>query len=104
LRQQGKPEEAEAETHRGQELLKQSSSLQTATFDTNSGNKLLEAGDLDGAIAQFRAAIALAPNFGLAHQFLAQALERKGEKEQAEEELRKAAELARGPQQQSPKP
>jgi Flp pilus assembly protein TadD len=93
-RQQGKTANAEAETRRGQELLKQSNSVQTATFNTNSGKKLLEAGDLDGAITQFRSAITIAPNYAPAHRYLAQALERKGDKEEAGRELQKASELA----------
>jgi Tfp pilus assembly protein PilF len=94
LRQQGKTAEADAESRRGQELLKQSNSVQTATFNTNSGRKLLEAGDLDGAIAQFRSAIAIAPSYAPAHQYLAQALERKGERDEAGKEFQKAADLA----------
>jgi Tfp pilus assembly protein PilF len=96
LRQRGDTAAAEAENRRAQELFKHSYSLQEATFNTNSGKTLLEAGDLDGAISQFRTAISLAPNYAPAHQRLAEALERKGEKATAQEEFRKAAELNHG--------
>src|SRR5207237_49714 len=70
LHQQGKTSEAEAESQRAQELLKQSNSIQSATFNTSSARKLLVAGDLDGAIAQFRSAITIAPNDVPAHEYL----------------------------------
>jgi len=94
LRQLGDTAAADAESHRAQELFKQSNSLQAATFSTNSGSRLLKAGDVDGAISQFRSAISLAPNYAPAHQHLAEALQHKGEEVEAEEESRKAAELA----------
>ncbi len=96
LRQLGDTAAADAENRRAQELFKHSYSLQEATLNTNSGKTLLEAGDLDGAISQFRTAISLAPNYAPAHQRLAEALERKGEKATAQEEFRKAAELTNG--------
>ena len=95
LRQQGNTAAADAESQRARDLFKQSNRLQGATFNTNSGNKLLQAGDLDGAISQFRSAINLEPDYAPAHRRLAEALQRKGEKTEAEEEFRKAAELAR---------
>ncbi|MBV9183696.1 MAG: tetratricopeptide repeat protein, partial [Acidobacteria bacterium] len=93
LRQQGEARAADEENHRAQDLLKQSNRIQAATFNTNSGKKLLEAGDLDAAISQFRAAVTLAPDYALAHRKLAEALDRKGEKAQAQEEFRRATEL-----------
>jgi Flp pilus assembly protein TadD len=68
--------------------------LQAASFNTNSGKRLLQAGDVDGAISQFRSAINLAPDYAPAHQQLAQALAQKGQKAEADEEYRKAAQLA----------
>src|SRR5581483_8239070 len=59
LRQQGDNAGAEAESSRARELMKESNSLQAATFNTNSGKRLLHAGDVDGAISQFRSAIKL---------------------------------------------
>ena len=94
LRQQGATAEAEAENRRAQELFKQSNTLQAATFNTNSGKRLLQAGDVDGAIAQFRSAIKIAPDYAPAHRQLAQALAQKGQHAEADEENRKAAQLA----------
>ena len=51
---------------------------------------LLTAGDLDGAISQFRSAIKLAPDYAPAHLHLAEALQRKGEKEEAKQEFQRA--------------
>ena len=67
---------------------------QTATFATNSGVKLMNAGDLTSAIAQFESAIKAAPDYAPAHQQLAVALRRTGETKRAEEELKIAAELS----------
>ena len=72
---------------------KQKIGLQGATFATNSGKRMLNAGDLDGAISQFRNAVKLSPTYAQAHYQLAIALSRKGEKEEAAEEFKKAAEL-----------
>jgi Flp pilus assembly protein TadD len=54
---------------------------------------LLDAGDVEGAITQFRSAINSSPNFAQAHYQLAIALRRKGDNEEAAKEFRKAAEL-----------
>ena len=84
---------AEEESKISANLSKQSTSLQAATFATNSGKRLLTVGDVDGAIAQLRNAVRLAPNYALAHHQLAMALTRKGEKSEAEQEFKKAKEL-----------
>ena len=75
------------------ELLKQKSDEQAAAIATNSGRRLLNAGDLDGAISQFRAAIQSLPAYAPAHYQLGMALQRKGSKEEASKEFQKAAEL-----------
>jgi Tfp pilus assembly protein PilF len=75
-------------------LFKQSNTLQAATFNTNSGKRLLQAGDVDGAISQFRSAIKIAPDYAPAHLQLAQALAQKGKQAEADEEYRKATQLA----------
>jgi len=59
LRQLGDAEGAAAESKAGAEIAKQKTSEQAALFATNSGRRLLNVGDLDGAISQFRAAINL---------------------------------------------
>ena len=48
---------------------------------------------LDGAISQFRSAIAAKADYAQAHFQLGLALRRKGEKDEAEKELRRAAEI-----------
>jgi Tfp pilus assembly protein PilF len=93
LRQLGDMAGAAAETKAGAEIAQQKTSLQAATFATNSGRRLLDAGDLDGAIAQFRSAISSVPSYALAHYQLGYALQRKGEREQSDSEFRKASEL-----------
>jgi len=55
--------------------------------------RLLKVGDLEGAISQFRAAIALAPSYAPAHFHLAEALQQKGETAESRQEFQRAAEL-----------
>jgi len=93
LRQMGDTAGAQAESELGNTLAKEKTDLQGATFATNSGKRLLNAGDLDGAIAQFRNAIKLAPSYAEAHYQLALALSRKGEQAAAAEEFHQAAAL-----------
>ena len=93
LRQMGDTSGAESESQLGDSLVKQKIGLQGATFATNSGKRMLEAGDLDGAISQFRTAIKLAPGLAVAHYQLALALSRKGEKPEAAAELQRAKDL-----------
>jgi Flp pilus assembly protein TadD len=93
LRQMGDTEGAAVEAKLGAQITKEKNSLQAATFNTNSGQRMLNAGDVDGAIGQFRAAINLSPEYAPAHFHLAEALKRKGEQAEAEKELEKAAEL-----------
>jgi len=50
-------------------------------------------GDVDGAIAQYREAIHLKPDYALAHYNLGNALYRKGDGQAAQEEFRRAFEL-----------
>ena len=77
----------------GAQISKDKTDLQAATFNTNSGKRLLGLGDLEGAISQFRAAIDLVPTYAPAHFHLAEALQRKGETEEARQEFQRAAEL-----------
>jgi tetratricopeptide (TPR) repeat protein len=93
LRQQGDTTGASAESKAGAAMARQKTDLQAATFATNSGRRLLTAGDLDGAISQFRAAITSLPSYALAHYELGLALRQKGLKEESGTEYRKAAEL-----------
>jgi Flp pilus assembly protein TadD len=93
LRQQGDTAGADAESRTGEQLAKQKTSLQAAIFATNSGNHLLNVGDIDGAISQLRNAVKLSPNYAVAHYQLAVALSRKGERTEAAQEFQKATEL-----------
>jgi tetratricopeptide (TPR) repeat protein len=70
-----------------------SNNLQGATFATNSGRRMLSAGDVDGAIAQFRTAIKMADHYAPAHYQLAQALKQQGNSQEAAREFDRAAEL-----------
>src|SRR2546422_6305475 len=78
LRQSGDASGAAAEARLAGEISKNKDSFQAATFDTNSGRRLLNLGDLEGAIAQFRSAISRAPTYAPPHFHMAEALKRKG--------------------------
>ena len=93
LRKLGDTEAAAKEGHLGTQIGKERTSQQAATFATNSGRRLLNAGDLDGAIAQFRSAINSVPNFAPAHYQLGIALDRKGDKAEAAKEFQQATAL-----------
>ena len=93
LRQLGDEEGAARERVLGAQISQGKTSLQAATFNTNSGKRLLGLGDLEGAISQFRAAIGLLPTYAPAHFHLAEALQRKGQSAEARQEFQRAAEL-----------
>jgi len=93
LRQLGDPEGAAAESRMGADLAKQKTSEQAAQFSTNSGRRLLQAGDVEGAISQFRAAINSAPNYAAAHFQLGMALRQQGKVEEAQKEFKQAEAL-----------
>ncbi|HZR56879.1 MAG TPA: tetratricopeptide repeat protein, partial [Terriglobales bacterium] len=93
LRKMGDTQGAAVESRAGAEISKQKNGLQSATFTTNSGRHLLEVGDLEGAISQFRSAINSKPDYAPAHYQLARALQRKGDVKQATEEFQKASQL-----------
>ena len=54
---------------------------------------MLSVGDVDGAIAQFRAAIKMADQYAPAHYQLAQALKQQGNTQEAAREFDRATEL-----------
>jgi Tfp pilus assembly protein PilF len=93
LRQMGDPEGAKAESRLGEELSKARTAQQTAAFSTNSGRRMMAAGDLDGAIAQFQTALKAVPGFALAHLELSRALRQKGDVVGANRELKAAISL-----------
>ena len=96
LRQLGDVEEASHQARVGADLVKKQTNLQAAVFATNSGQRLRNSGDLDNAIAQFRAAIAATPEYAPAHYQLGLALRQRGNNEEAQQEFQKAATLDPG--------
>jgi tetratricopeptide (TPR) repeat protein len=93
LRQSGDTQGAAEEAKAGAKIAASTNNLQAATFSTNSGKRLLGAGDVDGAVAQFRAAINAEPNYAAAHYHLAMALRQQGHKDEAKKEFQRASEL-----------
>jgi tetratricopeptide (TPR) repeat protein len=93
LRQFGDNEGAAAESKAGSEISKEKNNQQAALFATNSGKRLLSAGDLEGAISQFKSAIQALPGYAPAHFQLGLALQRKGDKAESAREFQKAREL-----------
>ena len=93
LRQLGDNKGAAAEAKTGAGIAKQQTSEQSALFATNSGKRLLTAGDIDGAISQFRFAIESVPSYAPSHYQLGLALLRKGDKRAAAQEFKAAAAL-----------
>jgi tetratricopeptide (TPR) repeat protein len=93
LRQQGDMAGAQAESRAAQEITRTQTNSQAARFSLNSGNRLLNAGDWDGAIVQFQTAIKLAPDSPIPHYQLALALRHKGQTAEARSEFEKAAAL-----------
>jgi tetratricopeptide (TPR) repeat protein len=93
LKQLGDAQGAAEEAKEGAKIASSVNNLQAATVSTNSGKRLLGAGDLEGAIAQFRSAIHSEPKYAPAHYQLALALQQSGQKDEARKEFEKAAEL-----------
>ena len=93
LRQQGDTAGAETEAKLGAAMVRQKMTRQAAVFDTNSGMRLMHVGDVDGAISQFEVGIKADSSYAPAHQQLAAALARKGEKTRSEQELEIARKL-----------
>jgi tetratricopeptide (TPR) repeat protein len=90
LAQQGNAAEAAAERKKGAELERVVMNRQRATVSTNSGNALLQKGQVADAIERFQEALNQDPNYAEAHRGLANALERQGKKEEAAAERQKA--------------
>jgi Flp pilus assembly protein TadD len=84
---------ADAEAQTGEALAKAKTNQQGALFSLNSGKRLLNAGDLDGAISQFERATQLSPDSAEAHYQLAVALSRSGKTTDAAMEYSRAAKL-----------
>jgi len=93
LRQLGDAPGAAEEAKAGAKIAASTNNLQAATFSTNSGKRLMGAGDMNGAVAQFRSAINSEPNYAAAHYQLGLALSQQGHNDEAKKEFQKAAEL-----------
>jgi protein O-GlcNAc transferase len=93
LTQQGQSAEAAAERKKGAELERVVMNRQRATVSTNSGNSLLQKGQVTDAIERYQEALSDDPNYAEAHRGLANALERQGKKAEATAERQKADEL-----------
>jgi tetratricopeptide (TPR) repeat protein len=94
LQQQGRPDEARAALEQARVLNQRKADAQASTFAVSVGNRKLSAGDLAGAIAQYRHAITLADDNPQAHYRLAVALSRRGARAEAQREYEKARALA----------
>lgn len=66
---------------------------QKAAFASNTGNMLLEKGQISDAIARYQEALAADPNFAEAHRQLAVALAREGRTAEAQAERKRADDL-----------
>jgi protein O-GlcNAc transferase len=93
LAEQGNQPEAAAERKTAASLNRVAINHQRATFATNSGNLLLEKGQIADAIARYQEALSNDPNFADAHRQLAVALDRSGRKAEADAERKKATDL-----------
>ncbi len=93
LQEQGKKEEAAAERKTAADLTRIAVNRQRATFATNTGNLLLQKGQIADAIDRYQDAISSDPTYAEAHTQLAAAYERQGRAADATSERAKAAAL-----------
>ena len=93
LRQLGDAQGAADEAKAGAKIVASTNNLQAAKVATNSGKRLLLAGDLQGAVSQFRSAINSEPNYAAAHYQLGLALQQSGNRNESQKEFQRAAEL-----------
>ena len=98
LAEQGDAAEAAAERKKGADLERVVMKRQRATVSTNSGNSLLQKGQVADAIERYRQALIEDPDYAAAHQGLAKALDRQGKKAEAEAERQKAEGLEKARQ------
>jgi tetratricopeptide (TPR) repeat protein len=96
LQEQGKREEAAAERKIAADLTRVAVNRQRAIFATNTGNALLQKGEVADAISRYQEAISSDPAYAEAHRQLALAYERQGRSADADAERKKAAALEPG--------
>jgi protein O-GlcNAc transferase len=90
LARQNQPAEAAEERKTAANLMRANMNRQRAEVATNAGKSLLEKGNIDDAIVQFRDALSYDPGYRDAHLGLASALDRQGKTADAADERRKA--------------
>jgi Tfp pilus assembly protein PilF len=93
LQQQGDAQGAAAERRIGDEISRKNNNRQAAMFATNFAKKMLQSGDLEGALKQLQTAIQSDPNFADAHFQLGLVLRQKGDFTAARQEFYKAQQL-----------
>jgi tetratricopeptide (TPR) repeat protein len=93
LAEQGKQPEAAAERKAAAALTRVAINHQRAAFASNTGNMLLEKGQISDAIARYQEALVADPNFAEAHRQLAVALAREGRTAEALTERKTADDL-----------
>jgi predicted Zn-dependent protease len=93
LSQLGDATEAAAERKKGADLERVGMHRQRAIVSTNSGNALLQKGQVADAIERFQQALSEDPDYAEAHRGLARALERQGKSTEAAVEREKAKQL-----------
>jgi Flp pilus assembly protein TadD len=93
LARAGRRDEAAAQLNKGRELVSADDRNQNANLDVAEGQAAFERGDAEQAIAKFRHALELRPDFSDAQHFLGVALEKQGDTAAASAAYRKAVEL-----------
>ena len=93
LAQEGNATEAAVERKKGAELERVVMHRQRATVSTNSGNALLQKGQVTDAIERFKEALSEDPDYPEAHRGFANALERQGKNAEAATERQRAEKL-----------
>lgn len=94
LVKQNQPGEAAAERKIAANLMRAHMNLQRAQVATNSGKSLMEGGNIDDAVVQFRDALTFDPDYVEAHLELAKALEKQGKTAEADHERELAKTVA----------
>src|SRR5262249_2409480 len=93
LRQSDNADDAATETKEDARISAMVNNLQAATVATNSGKRLLSAGDIENTISQFRTAIHSEPKYAAAHYQLSLALRQSGQTKETNKEFQKTTEL-----------
>ena len=93
LSQQGDSAGAASERKKASDLTRVAVNRQRATFATNTGNLLMQKGQISDAIQRYQDAIVSDPGYAEAHRQLAIALDRQGRTSEAKAERDKAATL-----------